>query len=147
MTWSFEGKTFTPEQAVGYHSFVYIITNTQDGRIYVGKKNFNTIRRTKKKGRKNRVTVTKPSDWENYWSSSEELVADVEKLGKSAFKREIIRLCRSKSESNYYECKFQIGMDLMIRQERTYNRWILCRLRPFRVLAGNPLPASHASSS
>lgn len=132
--WVYQDQPFTQEMADGYHSFVYLITNKQDGRVYVGKKQFVTTRKKKVAGKSRRKTTTKVSDWESYWSSSEELQEDVKRLGQSSFKREIIRLCTTKSEASYYECKYQIGMDLMLRQERTYNRWILVRLRPFKVV-------------
>jgi hypothetical protein len=84
--------------------------------MYVGRKYF-----TKKRGRK-RV----PSDWQNYWSSCDALVADVKKLGEESFKREIIHLCKTRGQTNYLEAKEQFSRSVL-ESDIYYNNNILVK--------------------
>jgi hypothetical protein len=82
--WLYKEKPLetVPDDAYGY---VYLITNTATNRKYIGKKLF-WFRRTKVvKGKKKRLKVE--SDWKDYWSSSDEVKADVEKHGADSFIR------------------------------------------------------------
>ena len=78
-------------------AFVYLITNTMNGMMYVGKK-LSKFKTTKKplKGRKNKRRGTKESDWKTYWGSSERLSADIEKIGEDKFTRQILYYCPSR---------------------------------------------------
>ena len=96
------------EIPVGYIGFVYLITNLSNNRKYVGKK----LAQFKKsrpplKGKKLKRKYTVESDWKDYWSSSDNLKADVETLGKEQFSREILYWCTSKAELSYLEAKEQ----------------------------------------
>jgi Kyanoviridae NAD synthetase len=133
MSWLFDGTPFDPSLSVGFVGFVYEIENLMDGRRYIGKKGFHSVRRVRRAKKKNRDVIKKNSDWETYWSSSDELQADVKKLGPKCFQRRILRLCKTKTEMNYYEAKFQFGCDVLLHQDRWYNRWIMVRVRPFRL--------------
>ena len=88
--WTYEGNVVEklPE---GCEAFVYVITNTVSGMLYVGKKlaKFKTTK-PPLKGKKNKRRGTKESDWKEYFGSSDRLNADVEELGKDSFTREII---------------------------------------------------------
>jgi hypothetical protein len=86
-----------------YFGFVYKIENLTNGMFYFGKKQFQFKRKIKLKSRKNKLTKTKNSGWEDYWGSSKELLQDIENLGKSNFKKTILILCKTKSEQTYYE--------------------------------------------
>jgi len=123
--WIYLDSPFTSDMIIAHVGFVYKITNTNDGRFYIGKKLFTRAgyKTIKKKKKKIRVE----SDWKNYYSSSEELNEDVQKLGKNMFCREILRLCKSKSECTYYEAKYQFELSVLL--ENTYNKWIQCRIR------------------
>jgi hypothetical protein len=80
--WLYKDSPFeiVPEDAYGY---VYLITNTVTGRKYIGKKLF-WFKRTKVvKGKKKRLKIE--SDWRDYWSSSDEVKADVEANGADKF--------------------------------------------------------------
>src|SRR6056300_1668270 len=101
--WKYQGQPFT-EPGDNY-GFVYIITNTDTGRKYIGKKFFWSKKR--KQVNKKRRSVTVESDWKSYWSSSEEVKKDVKELGKGLFTREIIHLCPTKGVTNYLEAKEQ----------------------------------------
>ena len=113
MQWIYQGQHIEqlPEECVG---FVYIITNTVSGRMYVGKKlaRFKTTRykmHTQKNGKKIRKKIrgAVASDWQEYYGSSDQLNRDVELLGRDKFRREILYYCRSKAECNYIEAREQ----------------------------------------
>lgn len=123
--WKFRGDVFdkTPEDQQG---FVYLITNTLDGRQYIGKKFFWFSGKKKVKGRKRKVRVEVESDWKTYHGSSGELSADVEKLGTEKFTREILHLCKTKAECSYMELKEQVERGVLL-SDRYYNSWIRFR--------------------
>ena len=108
-----------------YVGFVYIITNQVNNRKYIGKKNFYYSKTKQVKGKKKRFKVE--SDWLDYYGSSAELSADVEKYGKENFKREILRLCKSKGEFAYFEAKYQFD-NKVLESDEYYNSWISCRI-------------------
>lgn len=124
MTWFYNNEPFLdPGENYG---FVYIITNLTDGRKYIGKKFFWTSKR--KQVNKVRKRYKAESDWQEYWSSSDELKADIEKLGKDNFKREIIHLCKTKGVTNYLEAKEQFERAVLENKEQWYNTWIMVRV-------------------
>jgi hypothetical protein len=108
-----------------YVGFVYIITNQTNGKKYIGKKNFYFSKTRTIKGKKKRFKVE--SDWQDYYGSNKELAADVEKLGKENFKREILKLCNSKGEFGYYEAKYQFDKNVL-ESDEYYNTWIMVRV-------------------
>lgn len=120
--WYYKDKEFndTPEE---FQGFVYIITDINTGRKYIGKKNFwkpKILPKTKK--RKRRVRTRTESDWRSYFGSSEEVKILVEERAED-FKREIIRLCKSKGEMTYFEMKEQFDRDVLFREDY-YNEFI-----------------------
>lgn len=116
-----------PDGIVG---FVYRITRLSDGKFYIGKKKF-TFKRTKTvKGKKKKFTVE--SDWVDYYGSSEELKSDVASLGKSAFRRQILHMCKSLSECNYMETK-EIFYNRCLLDEGCYNSWVSCKIHKKHV--------------
>ena len=64
------------------------------------------------------------SDWKDYWSSSDELKADVAKLGEQNFTRTILHLCKNKGSCNYLEAKEQFLNGVLEYPELWYNAWI-----------------------
>ena len=109
MTWEFQGQQIKelPADVVG---FVYQITNTTNGRMYIGKKLARFKRsRPPLKGRRNKRRYKVDSDWQSYYGSSDELTIDVNRLGKDKFKREILFYCRSKAELSYVEAREQFA--------------------------------------
>ena len=100
--WFYENKEVVEEyqfdeKAVG---FVYMITNIETGKLYIGRKVFtNTLTKklTKKEiseqsgpGRKpTKKKVSKESNWREYWGSCKPLLAEVKEIGEDKFKRSI----------------------------------------------------------
>jgi hypothetical protein len=127
--WRFnDGGYVTPESIEGYKAFVYIIIDNKTGKSYIGKKLLNSTNRVKVKGRKNRKVKITESNWRKYWGSNKELVEDVAKLGEGRFSRIIIKLCKNKGEASYWECRTQFAYDVLLHQDRFYNRHIMCHV-------------------
>lgn len=126
--WYYNNEVFyLPEEELKqYLGFVYLITELSTNKKYIGKKLFWSskilpVTKTRKKRKKVKVE----SDWKTYYGSSEE----VKKLVESGvqFKREIIRLCRTKGECSYYETKAQFDHDVLLRDDY-FNSFIGCRI-------------------
>ena len=133
MQWIYKNQPVEqlPEDCVG---FVYIITNTASGRMYVGKKlaRFKTTRykmHTQKNGKKIRKKIrgAVASDWQEYYGSSDQLNRDVESLGRDKFRREILYYCKSKAECNYIEAREQFARQVL-ESEQYYNGHIRVRV-------------------
>ena len=133
MQWIYKNEPVEqlPEDCVG---FVYIITNTISGRMYVGKKlaRFKTTRykmHTQKNGKKIRKKIrgAVASDWQDYYGSSDQLNRDVESLGRDRFRREILYYCRSKAECNYIEAREQFARKVL-ESDQYYNGHIRVRV-------------------
>ncbi len=132
MEWIFEGSPFTQDMVGESVGFVYEITNLSTGRKYIGKKLFTRAKTRQVKKKKKRFRVE--SDWADYYGSNEELLKDVETLGKPLFYREILRICGSRAECSYYEAKYQFEADALLK-ESYYNRWLSVKVRQFRIKA------------
>ena len=131
--WLYENKTFEPTQLEDWVGFVYVITDLSNNKKYVGKKNFWSIRRLPPlKGKTRKRTKKSESDWMDYFGSSEEVKSLVEEKGGDNFKREIIRLCKSKGEMSYYEAKEQFDRDVLFSDEY-YNEFIGCKIHSKHV--------------
>lgn len=78
--------------------------------------------------KKKKVYQKFESDWKTYWSSSLAVQNDVKTYGEAVFKREILRLCRTKAELSYYETKYQLEQDVLIFPELWYNAFVSCRI-------------------
>jgi hypothetical protein len=125
--WLFDGKPFTeddiPEGVVG---FVYLITNLTNGRKYIGKKNLTKAKKLYRKNKRAKRVYTS-SDWYEYYGSNGFLQEDVSALGEANFRREILRLCKSKGEMSYYEAKEQLNRDVLL-DDGYYNSFIGCKI-------------------
>ena len=115
----------TPEE---YQGFVYLITELDTDKKYIGKKFFwkpkiLPITKTRKK----RVRTRVESNWREYYGSSKEVQELVEYKGSDSFKREILRLCRTKGECSYYEAKLQFEYDVLLKDD-FYNEFIGCKI-------------------
>jgi hypothetical protein len=123
MTWFYNDN---PYGEIGeYIGFVYEITNLSNNKKYIGKKNFYFSRTKQVKGKKKKFKVE--SDWLSYYGSNEELKADVVLHGEGNFRRNILRLCKTKAEFGYFEAKLQFERNVL-ESDEYYNSWISCRI-------------------
>ena len=126
--WIYDRAEFTSDDIGDYYGFIYRITNLINGHDYVGRKYFKTKRKLKPlKGRKNKRVKVVETDWQDYWGSSKRLSEDIEKYGKENFKREIIMLCDTRGNTNYYEAKIQFDEDVLLREDN-YNGIIAVKI-------------------
>ena len=131
--WIYEDVVFEPTQLEDWVGFVYLITDLENGKKYVGKKNFWSTRRLPPlKGQKRKRTKKSESDWRDYFGSNEEVKLLVENSGRSRFRRKILRLCKSKGEMSYFEAKEQFDRDVLFRDDY-YNEFIGCKIHSKHV--------------
>ena len=121
--WLYNGNEVGENDIDGYAAFVYRITNLHNGKQYIGKKIFKSVRRQKVKGKTRRKKVTKESDWRNYFGSNGRLLEDVEKLGPDRFRREILTLCKTRGTANYWEAWYQMNENVL-ESDQYYTEWI-----------------------
>ena len=125
MTWKLNNVPVTPEMTEGYYGFVYQITDNVNKKKYIGRKYFTKAGYKTVKGK--RKKIRKDSDWMDYYGSNTKLKDQVELHGKEQFDREILRLCKTRSETNYYELHFQIHCQVLLSDE-WYNDWITAKI-------------------
>jgi Putative endonuclease segE, GIY-YIG domain len=139
MTWMYQGSTVEelPEDCVG---FVYLITNTLSGRKYIGKKlakfaktTYKTVKLKNGKKKRRKIRGKIESDWRDYYGSSTELTADIEKLGSLNFTREILFYCRSKAECSYIEAREQFT-HRVLESSDYYNGQISVRVHGSHII-------------
>jgi hypothetical protein len=123
--WLYYGEPVNEDSLGDFIGFVYIITNLDSGRQYIGKKLLKFKRTKTVKGKKKRILVD--SDWKTYWGSNKVLIEEVQSLGQDKYKREIVRLCKSRGELNYFEAKYQFTLGAL-ESERFYNEWVACKI-------------------
>jgi hypothetical protein len=131
VSWIYQNSPIDKELVDLYAGMVYIITNLKNDRKYIGKKTFKFSQKKKIKGRMRRVLVD--SDFEKYWGSNQELLNDIKELGEENFKREILYLCKNKSQMSYYEAREQFARDVLLNDEY-YNSWIVVKVRQSNAL-------------
>ena len=139
MTWLYNNELVEtlPNNCVG---FVYLITNLANGRKYIGKKlakfsrtSQKTIKLKNGTKKKRKVRSKVDSDWQDYYGSSPELLKDVELLGKSNFRREILYYCQSKAECSYIEAREQFSRRVLESQDY-YNGHIQVRVHGSHII-------------
>jgi hypothetical protein len=123
--WTYRGDLIDSEVLGDYIGFVYLITNLSNGRKYIGKKLLKSTRTKTVKGKKKRTLIE--SDWKEYYGSNKELQEEVSGVGVHNFRREIIRLCKTKGECNYFEAKLQFSNDVL-ESDDYYNSWIMVKV-------------------
>jgi len=120
--WTFNSNIIDSEVLENYLGFVYIITNLTNNKKYIGKKLLKRTKTRQVKGKKKRSLVE--SDWKDYYGSNKDLLLDLGVITAPNFKREILRLCKTKGECTYYKAKAQIDADVLNRDDY-YNGWII----------------------
>lgn len=103
-----------------------MIENKISGKKYIGKK-LTSKSKTKMVNKKKKKFKVE-SDWKNYYGSSEDLLKDVKEFGKESFKRTIIRLCKTKAGSSYWEIFHQMTEHALL-SDNYYNKFVGCRIR------------------
>ena len=133
MIWSYENNNI-PADLSEYIGFVYLITNLQTNRKYIGKKllKFKKVKTIKGKKKKYKAS----SNWQTYYGSSDNLTKDVLQLGHENFKREILHLCLTKGECGYLEAKEQFRNNVL-ETDNYYNSWIMVRVRKDHIKGYN----------
>lgn len=137
MSWLYNELPFTRELAQekideGYIGFVYEITDSLNGKKYIGKKLLSSVKKLsplKGKTRKRKKCVQ--SDWETYYGSSETVKALVESR-QSDFIRRILYLCKSKGELSYMEAKEQFDKEVLLTDD-FYNEFIGVKIHSAHV--------------
>lgn len=119
--WTYKTEPFltAPEEYLG---FVYLITNLKTGRKYIGQKKFTFAKTKTVKGKKKKFRTE--SDWQLYYGSNPQLQEDVKALGAEHFLREILFLCKRKSEMNYIELREQMIADAIMKPLEFYNAYV-----------------------
>jgi len=141
MSWTYQNTLIEilPEDCVG---FVYLITNNISGRKYIGKKlakfaktTYKVVKLKNGTKKKKKIRSKVDSDWQEYYGSNLELNADVLKLGKESFSREILFYCKSKSECSYIEAREQFNHKVLESKDY-YNGQISVRVHGSHILKG-----------
>jgi hypothetical protein len=139
MSWHYQNTLIEdlPEDCIG---FVYLITNTITGRMYIGKKlakfSKTTTKVVKLKNgtkKKKKIRSKIDSDWRDYYGSSVELTKDIETLGKQNFTREILYYCNSKAQCSYIEAREQFSRKVLESTDY-YNGHIQVRVHGSHIL-------------
>jgi hypothetical protein len=123
--WTYNSEPIDENALDNYVGYVYCITNIVDDRRYIGKKLFKFKKSKTIKGKKKKFLIE--SDWKEYWGSNKNLQEDVKELGEGSFKREILRLCKTRGEMSYFESKFQFELGVL-ETNSFYNEWIMCKV-------------------
>lgn len=129
--WIYQNKEFTESEIGKYIGYVYLITNNINNRQYIGKKLFWFSKTRTVKGKKKKEKAL--SDWQTYWSSSEELKSDVVALGEENFTREILYLCSNKGTMSYLEAREQFARRVLEFPDLWYNGIIQCKIHRTHV--------------
>ena len=131
--WIYNGKEIKSLEDFDkeYLGFTYKIINLDNNKIYIGRKQFySTLKKQLGKKailsltdkRKSKFqNVTKESNWKNYTGSNSTLNEDIKNGAK--IKKEILKLCSTKSEMTYFETKYQF-LESVIEKD-SYNDNIL----------------------
>ena len=135
MTWLYQGREFTEEDIGDAYGYVYCITNSTNSRKYIGKKFFSKAGYKQVKGK--RKKIRKPSDWLTYWGSNKTLLEDIKNLGEERFTREILYLCKTRSDCAYLELREQID-NRVLESDSYYNDWIMIKVRKDHIKGGTP---------
>jgi len=119
-SWTYNNQPFV-DDSDNFFGFIYCITNKRNGMWYIGKKLFTMAGYKQIKGK--RKKIRKYSGWKDYYGSGPRLQKAIEQDGKENFSREILRLCVSRGECNYWEL-YEIISRHALRRVDSYNDWV-----------------------
>ena len=114
--WTFNDIPFTSQDIKSYVGFVYLITEIDTNKKYIGRKYFHQLRKTKGKSKR----VRSESDWKKYYGSSKELLEQIKIKEKNNYKRQILSLHTTKGDVNYEEVK-QLFLNNVLEDSDYYN--------------------------
>ena len=136
MTWFFHNtpQEFTEEDIGDHFGFVYLITHNSTGRKYIGKKFFSKAGYKQVKGK--RKKIRKNSDWLTYWGSNKELQEEVKLNGEDQYTREILHICKTRSECSYWET-WEIFVRHALMNDGYYNALVSCKIRKDHLIKVN----------
>lgn len=96
-----------------YFGFVYLITNTVNGKMYIGKKQYHVHKKRK---------IVKQSDWHYYESSSRYVKEDIKVYGKKSFEFRILKNYKTRGGLVYGEANIQHKRDVLVERIDEDNR-------------------------
>lgn len=102
--------SFDPSEWFG---FIYRIIDLDNGREYIGKKQFEKVRRKKVTGKTRRKVVRSDSDWRTYTSSSKHVNEAIDTKGIDNFVFLIESLHKTKAGLFYAEIEAQVNEDVL----------------------------------
>jgi hypothetical protein len=125
-----------------YYGYVYMTTNLENGRQYIGKKIFKHTT-NKKLGKKelaslptqrgripSKKKIIKESDWKTYYGSADEVKQWAKSIPPEKLQRVVLRLCLSSKELTYYETKYLFEYDVLADDKIWVNSNILGKFFP-----------------
>jgi len=125
-----------------YYGYIYMTTNLENGRQYIGKKIFKNTN-NKKLGKKELTSlptqrgrtptkkkVITESNWKTYYGSADEVKEWVKHTPPEKLQRVVLRLCLSSKELTYYETKYLFEYDVLSDDKRWVNSNILGKFFP-----------------
>ena len=128
--WLWNDKIFTDDMIKDYVGFVYMITNLDNGKKYVGKKSFSMAKTYQKNKKKRRTRVQ--SNWQSYTGSNKELNEDITTT-EANLRKEILHLCGSKGWMSYYE-PLEILNRRAIQSDAYYNGWVSAKIQRSHII-------------
>jgi hypothetical protein len=112
-----------------YYGYVYMTTNLETSRQYIGKKIFKHTQ-NKKLGKKelaalptqrgrvpSKKKIVKESDWKTYYGSADEVKQWAKTTPTDKLIRVVLRLCKTKISLSYYEVKYQMIYGVLENEE------------------------------
>jgi len=90
-----------------YFGFVYLITNLNNGRMYVGKKQYHVWKKRKQ---------DRQSDWQYYQSSSKYVKEDIKMCGAETFEFKILKNYKTRGGLVYGEANTQHKRDVLTKR-------------------------------
>ena len=136
MDWTYKGEPFDPdeEERSKWVGFIYCVTDTENGKKYIGKKKlWSTTTKPPLKGKKRKRKFKNESDWKKYYGSSEALKLLIENTGTWRFERRVLCLCATLGEMSYCEAYVQFLTNALIKPDDFYNRFIGCKIHAKHV--------------
>lgn len=134
LPWIYQDKEFT-ETPRNYESFVYLIEDTENGKLYIGKKSFwSTTKVVNEKGKK--VNKRVESEWKKYYSSNPEISKLAQGGNGARFKRTILHLCVSKGTATYLEAREIMERRCLEKPNNYYNYFLELRVNSGHLKLG-----------